>query len=289
VDRRADRLCDTVHYTGTRRPPATVLLADLRCDGSAHGGCQAECRYLWKEKWLRRVAADAPPSGPVAERDREALVERTRGHVRYTVDVQGRRQERWRCQATALPEATEPLRLWDVRSYVREYVHGNVGLGRFLRVVARAMVEEPMRKLGLVSEVHLPGTAAEPVEEPGLDLQPGELVHVKTKDEIAATLGPEGRHRGLWFDREMMAFCGGAFRVRQRIHRFIDDRDGRMIELKKNGCVTLEGVVCSGDLSRRRWFCAREIYSYWRECWLRRADPPAESVPAGGGAPAART
>ena len=99
-------------------------------------------------------------------------------------------------------------------------------------------------------------------------------MQVKSKEEIAATLTPEGRHRGMWFDREMMPFCGGVFRVRQRIHRFIDERaGGRMIELKKNDCVTLEGVVCSGELSLRRWFCPRAIYPYWRECWLRRVEP----------------
>jgi hypothetical protein len=78
----------------------------------------------------------------------------------------------------------------------------------------------------------------------------------------------------MWFDREMLPFCGGTFRVRRRIHRFIDERaGGRMVELTKNDCVTLEGVVCSGDLSLRRWFCPRAIYPYWRECWLRRVEP----------------
>ena len=53
VERRAERLCDTVHYTGSRKPARSVFLDDLRCDGSAHDGCQAECRFIWKEAWLR--------------------------------------------------------------------------------------------------------------------------------------------------------------------------------------------------------------------------------------------
>src|SRR5262245_41424276 len=64
VERRAERICDTVQYTGSRRPPDTVLLADLRCDGLAHGGCQAECRLFWKEAWLRRVTPETPPTPP---------------------------------------------------------------------------------------------------------------------------------------------------------------------------------------------------------------------------------
>ena len=272
VERRAERICDTVHYSGNRRPPRTVLLADLRCDGTAHGGCQAECRLFWKEAWLRQVAPEAPTAPPVLDREKRALVDRTSGGARRDVESEGRVHERWRCQATELPRASEHLRLWDPRSYLREYATGNVSFGHFLRVTARAAIEEPLRKLGLVPEVHLPGTRAKPVDDTPLDLQPGELVQVKTRAEIAATLNPQGRHRGLWFDREMMPFCGGTFRVRQRVRRIIDERDGRMIEMK-NECVTLEGVVCSGNLSLRRWFCPRAIYSYWRECWLRRVEP----------------
>jgi hypothetical protein len=270
VERRAERVCDTVGYTGSRRPHGTVLLADLRCDGSGHEGCQAECRLFWKEAWLREVRADSPAPAPIDARDLEALLERITPPVKRTVEVDGRPQERWRCQATELPKASQHLKLWDVRSYLREYTTGNVGLGRFLRVTARAAVVEPKRKLGLLPEVHLAGTATASAEPP-LDLQPGELVQVKTREEIAATLNPEGRHRGLWFDREMLPFCGRTFRVRQRIQRFIDDRDGRMVRIKD--CVTLEGAVCSGERSPRRWFCPRAIYSYWRECWLRRVTP----------------
>ena len=77
VDRRAEKICDTVHYTGSRRLPDTVLLADLRCDGSAHGGCQAECRFFWKEAWLRKVTPDSPRPGP-ARRARTARRSSTR-------------------------------------------------------------------------------------------------------------------------------------------------------------------------------------------------------------------
>jgi hypothetical protein len=103
-------------------------------------------------------------------------------------------------------------------------------------------------------------------------------VRVKSREEIAATLSRVGRNRGLWFDREMMPHCGRTYRVRQRVSRFVNDQDGRMIELK-NDCVTLEGVVCSGDLSLPRWFCPRAILPYWRECWLRRPAPASASAP----------
>jgi hypothetical protein len=80
VDKRADKVCDTVHYTGSRRLPDAVLLVELRCDGSRHDGCQAECRPFWKEAWLRRVeTATAPLSPrPPDEQATAALLQLTR-------------------------------------------------------------------------------------------------------------------------------------------------------------------------------------------------------------------
>lgn len=279
VDRRADKICDTIHYTGSRRLRDAVLLEDLRCDGSGHDGCQAECRFFWKEQWLRRVTPETPVSAPAPEPAVRALVERVAATARARVQVGEKQEPRYRCQATELHRCTEHLRLWDPTTYVREYTSGSVTLGHFLKVTSRAVVQEPMRKLGLVPEIHLPGTAKQgDVFEP-LNLQPGALVRVKSKEEIAKTLTPDGRNKALWFDREMMPYCGRMFRVRRRISRFINDQDGKMIVLK-NEAVTLDGVVCSGDLSLRRWFCPRAIYPYWRECWLERVVPHPPPTPA---------
>ena len=43
VDRRAEKICDTVsgEPPNSRRLRDSVLLEDLRCDGSGHDGCQA--------------------------------------------------------------------------------------------------------------------------------------------------------------------------------------------------------------------------------------------------------
>lgn len=279
VDRRIDRLCDTVNYSGSRHLKDSVYLEDLRCSGAAHGGCQAECRYSWKEAWLRPVAADAPSAPPFTDVELQALVARATLGVQRRVPVEGGSELRWRCQATDLPAATTHIKLWDPLSYTRELTRGNVSPGHFVTVMGRAVVREPMRKLGLLPQVPLPGTREKPLAGAPLDLQPGELVQVKSKEEIAETLSKKGTNKGLWFDTEMMVYCGRTFRVRRRITRFISDQDGKMIELKTD-CVTLDGCVCSGDHSLRRWFCGRALFPYWREIWLRRVpegragDPP---------------
>jgi len=273
VDKRADKICDTIAQTGSRRLHDSVLLDDLRCDGSAHGGCQAECRLFWKETWLKPVESSMPVAVPPV--DAEAYEK-----LRKLAGANGRRRDLYSCQATELLRATERLRTFDPRPYLREYTSGNVPLGTFVKVAARAAVEQPLVKLKLLGGPPLHGESAASPKHPTLGLTPGEWVQVKSPEEIEATLNHDGKHRGLYFDREMLPFCGKTYRVKKRVTRIIDDHTGAMIEMKSD-CVTLENVVCSGEHSFSRYFCPRAILPYWRECWLKRVDAPAASERAG--------
>ena len=67
VYKSAHKTADTIEQFSIRRMNRAVHLEELRCDGSAHGGCQAGCLLFWKESWLKRVGAAQPPeegSGP---------------------------------------------------------------------------------------------------------------------------------------------------------------------------------------------------------------------------------
>ena len=57
VDKLALKLCDTIESTGMHRIRDAVHLEMSRCDGQAHGGCQAGCSIYWKEAWLKRIPA----------------------------------------------------------------------------------------------------------------------------------------------------------------------------------------------------------------------------------------
>src|SRR6476469_1938553 len=57
VTAQVARACDTVNYSGVRRLRDTVMLDDLRCDGSGHAGCGAQCRFYWKEAWLQSASS----------------------------------------------------------------------------------------------------------------------------------------------------------------------------------------------------------------------------------------
>jgi hypothetical protein len=267
VEARVERACDTVCGSGARRMPRTVLLDDLRCDGAAHGGCQAGCRLYWKDAWLRRVSTNAPSralSDATARRELEKLAQAnaTRPSDDKTV---------FRCQATEFFRGTEPIAWNDIGSLFGEFTCGNVGPLRLVRVGVRVFRTELQRKTRRLR--HSPfeprAAASEPAES--LGLEPGELVQVRSRGEIARTLDETGKNRGLWFDKEMVPFCGQTHRVQERVERFINEQTGELVELKSD-CLILEGVVCSGDLSDRRWFCRRAIYPWWRECWLDRVE-----------------
>src|SRR5690348_11467311 len=59
----AHKTCDTINHKGTtRRMERAAHLVGARCDGSAHGGCQAGCMLFFKEEWLERV--DGTPIRP---------------------------------------------------------------------------------------------------------------------------------------------------------------------------------------------------------------------------------
>lgn len=270
VDKRADKVCDTFSYLGSREIPNTVLLADIRCNGSGHDGCQAGCRLYWREEWLRPVsdgdgdrASDRDPAS-ANESDLMALVSSATRREDPELGT------RYVCQATQLLVCSTPLSGASLRPYIREVTSRNVTPTRFLRVMTRATWVKIRQKLGRPQDRLRGRTTKSPVT-PALDLRPGELVRVKSKAEIELTLNDKGMNKGLWFDREMLALSGNVYRVRSRLSRFIEERDGRMIELGSD-CITLEGAVCSGDHSEGRWFCPREIIPYWRECWLERVD-----------------
>jgi hypothetical protein len=298
VYKRAHKTCDTVTGTGGRRLPSGIHL-DLRCDGQAYGGCQAACLIFWKEAWLKPVAAEGVAvweSGSSAAGQAAQSAEATsctEHDVLAATRVQGQSDSkgaRYSCQATELPRFTTPLPWWDQSQYLEDYRSGNVSLGRiFCGLVYvcyyhgtqawRDKIGIPSRWLydlfqSLSDGVPFPRRKGRlPIGQPApmsdLNLQPGELVRVKSYEDILATLDTTTNHRGLKWDAELVPYCGGTYRVQARIERFLDEKTGRLISLKIPA-VILENVCCQARYSYCRMFCPRSIYSWWREVWLDR-------------------
>jgi hypothetical protein len=268
----AHKTCDTVRNYTIRRMTGAVHLEGLRCDGEAHAGCQAGCLFFWKEAWLKRVddqaaAGAAPSNAAIVNRHWELLQRSTRA---ASTDEQ---PERFRCQATDLHLFTREVRRrgrWNPLLYIKDVTSGNIGLFEFIWHGAIAMFNSFTDRWFDRRYPHISGTASGRTPSVHLNLQPGDLVQVRSKQEIVQTLGRDNRNRGLVFDVEMVPYCGGTYRVLQRVDRMIDEKTGRLITMS-NPCLILDGVTCSGKRSASRLFCPRELYPYWREIWLERA------------------
>jgi hypothetical protein len=113
----------------------------------------------------------------------------------------------------------------------------------------------------------IPLGGATPVEE--LNLQPGELVRVKSHKAILATVDRYNRNRGMCFVADQVPYCGRTFRVLKRVNQIIDERSGRMTKMK-TPAIALEGIVCGGRYVDFCLFCPRSTFLYWREIWLER-------------------
>jgi hypothetical protein len=299
----AHKTCDTARETWTgRRMNRTVHLAGARCDGSAHGGCEAECLIFWKDVWLKAVnptiqsplnQTTTARAGGISTADLAMLTRTTQPDTSA--------EECYSCQATRMWEATSELRYWDIRQYVYDVITRNHPIGRVLRVawIASLRYLASPYKLGRVplinrlvlsilevTHMRLTGrkppylnpaiTRGEPtpIDVGSLGLSKGDYVRVKSQSEIEKTLDHRGLNRGLSFDREEMApYCGEIFRVKKVVKKIIAEPSGKMIKMKYP-CIMLDGVVCNAEYASCRLNCPRHIYCYWREFWLEPVDSP---------------
>lgn len=297
VSKRADKTCDPAHEPWSiRRVKNCVHLQDLRCDGQAHGGCQAGCLIFWKEAWLKRADNNVVSAEHLWQSGKNPGSRSGRWSVE-TVTAAGQSTNAegetiYSCQATELRNYTSEMAAWDPRQYVRDLTSGNLstglagdsfgnqmlelllGLIRLFRSLIISLFNLIPRRLKGPAYPFLVG-ALENTPKATLDLQPGELVQVRSREEIVATLDKHNRNRGMLFDGEMLPYCGGIYRVLRRVHHIIDERSGKMVNMK-SPCIVLEGVVCQSDFHR---LCPRAIYPYWRENWLRRAATAGKSAP----------
>jgi len=283
VAKLALKLCDTITWTGMHRMRNAVHLEGTRCDGQAHGDCQAGCNIYWKEAWLRRVPDGEPELAPVPRCTLAMLSAATR----KTPDCLDNGAARYSCQATELLRAApESIPSWDGRQYVHDVRSGNANAMDMARTIAIGLFNEyqdaSRRRLPAPLRLRSGGRypfiegRLDKTPQQALDLQPGELVRVKSLEEIVATLDVNNTNRGMSFDGEMVRFCGREFRVLRRVEQIIDEQTGEMIRFK-NPCIVLEDVTCVGAYHRQ---CPRGIYPYWREIWLERVESSATDHPA---------
>lgn len=251
VSCRPNRTC--VEGAGICEFEDAVFLDGLRCDGSAHDGCQRRCLLFWRAAWLSDeplAPAQDPAQVPAA-------------------DLRTRQGARYFCQSTELAGAATGKHAEDrgfgerLNDDLRDLQAGNISSIQFSRHMLDTVANRVKGLAGGETEHAVLGTRQK-TEALSLGLQPGEWVEVKSRKEIEATLDVSGKNKGLLFAPPMLPYCGKRYRVANRMQKMILEETGRMIELKDT--VVLEGVTCEA------WGCQRSNLQFWREIWLKRVE-----------------
>lgn len=244
-----------------------VLLGELRCSGADHDGCQRRCMFFWKEAWLRKIDPMSTPTNPL----RSAALQDLRSRLK-TKDA----PERYFCQSTELIRSTrsQPLRKSEILlNCVRDVRSGAV---RTLEMVALILVPAARKfRDAVLGRPRLVGPLTR-TPKGDLELHPGELVEIKSAEEVRKTLDRKGRNRGLVFDIELVkTSCGTRHRVAGRLERIISESTGQMR--------LMDATVILGDkcmCARVVGGCPRQDFCYWREVWLKRVNEPVSRLPA---------
>ena len=259
VHRHIDKINDMRNKTGLRRMRHTYTLTEQRCSGANHDSCQAGCQLLWKEDWLAEVNDSAPTMTRV---DDIAVTSRTSG-----IRAAGPDSDRtYSCQMTSLWEASEPLDRHDIRQDLRPLWNGNIGVCALLVAQLTRLFNIFQQLRGGASYPDMPPSHALPATpSSGLQLKPGESVVVRRKSEIASTLS-NSRNKGLWFDRDLIRFCGQPATVERAAERVINEATGKMV-IMKTPCIVLRETSATGEFLR---CCSQHEHIFWREAWLQR-------------------
>lgn len=103
-------------------------------------------------------------------------------------------------------------------------------------------------------------------------LRAGDIVEVKSPEEILMTLDAEGTLDRLPFMPEMLEFCGRRFEVSKRVVKTCTSgtKAGSSIRVfRTDDVILLEGLRCSGADHDG---CQKACTIFWREAWLRKVD-----------------
>lgn len=99
-------------------------------------------------------------------------------------------------------------------------------------------------------------------------LKAGDMVRVRSSEEIHASLDSWQELNCCLFFQEMWQYCGTTQRILKSVERFVDERDYRV--KKAGGLFLLQGLICEGTSDYGR--CDRACFYFWREEWLEKID-----------------
>ena len=231
----------------------TVFLEEVRCDGGSHAGCDRGCLIFWKTAWLKRPGVSSNGKGT------QALLSETE------LASLAMKNGQFFCQSSEILNASKPLPWWQPKQYLWDLKYNRTPLSLAAKSFLIAIYNKVAAHLRAQSWRAVTGSATNGSGFKPLNLKPGELVRVKSLDQIKATLDADGKNQKMLFAPAMADYCGQVMKVRDRVEKIVLEATTRQRRIKDT--VVLEGAVCDGVCHR---MCPRRSLLFWRECWLER-------------------
>jgi hypothetical protein len=98
------------------------------------------------------------------------------------------------------------------------------------------------------------------------ELQPGDRVLVRPKEEIERTLDAKGMIKGCRFLPDMYKYCGQEQTVFKVVRKFVHEGDHTVRRAKNT--VLLKDNYCIGKIGFTE--CDRSCFYFWRNEWLKK-------------------
>jgi hypothetical protein len=98
------------------------------------------------------------------------------------------------------------------------------------------------------------------------DIQEGDIVRVRPKENIKRELDDAGKYKGCWFIDEQYEYCGKEFKIAKKVNCFFDEAKQKIV--KCSNMFFLEGVLCSGRQRLYSVSCDRNCFFFWHTAWL---------------------
>jgi len=119
----------------------------------------------------------------------------------------------------------------------------------------------------------------DPSAHPAPVLDTGDIVRVRSVEEILATLDPSGTLDSLPLMPEALKYAGQELRVYKSAHKTCDTINGRGTTRRMDRAVHLTGARCDGSAHDG---CQAGCMLFWKEEWLERVDgTPVRETPEG--------
>jgi len=265
VFRCMHRLFDYRKSRRMRHMDGAVLLVRAVCNGAQHGHCEASCHTIWKTQWLRQVppgVAGTTPAPSDGARDNTAGIAAPKRNAA---------SQAYFCQLTQLHEASRPVRRRSAAEVLMPLVSGNVALPAYILGWLTHIfnnVQHRRQGVGYPALELITAEAATGDEEP---IRAGDHARVRSAAQIRGTLNSQFMHRGLWFEPDMLKYCGRCYPVQAEVRNLIDIVTGEMLTMKTPAYI-LKGVHFSGE---RQMFNSQFEPLFWRSVWLKRDEAAA--------------